>query len=63
MLQPNLEWVAPVSVYVVKDGKKTHLDLSTIQVSRAQRNHANLGKALKVEGFVAAMTGVCSSLY
>ncbi|GAB4814589.1 hypothetical protein N2152v2_001635 [Parachlorella kessleri] len=28
--EPNLEWVAPVSVYVVKDGKKTHLDLSTI---------------------------------
>ncbi len=35
LVQPNLEWVAPVSVYVVKDGKKTHLDLSTIPVSRA----------------------------
>ncbi len=35
--EPNLEWVAPVSVYVVKGGKKSFIDLTSFPVSAPGR--------------------------
>ncbi len=31
--EPNLEWVAPVNVYAVVDGRRYNLDLSLVPVS------------------------------
>ena len=33
--EPNLEWVAPVNVYAVVDGKRYDINLSQLPVSQA----------------------------